>query len=281
MKRRVAVLMLGIAWGSTVWSASLFKSKVSAYDFIHNDSIGPFEHSDTKYAESINASFEKQAKARGITLVPYSDLKSASHFERGLLGVSEYIRFLEAGKTEWPSYWKDFKRDGQQGTYLAISVVSVGLFPIGDIVSTLLLKRYFKKVRKETETMESFSYEGLWDSYISLQLDYECKSRLPIEEGSVTQYLIQRVSKPEHQTLTRLDLVRNHLDEVHAYFHDWKWFLAQSPTEWEKFETMFEKLRQLRKSSATKFATLWLEKQGNLLSSDWDHANGKLLQVEE
>ncbi len=280
MKRRVAVLMLGIAWGSVAMSASLFKSKVSSYDFLQNESIGPFEHSDTKYAESINTSFERQAKARGITLLPYSDLKSASHFERGILGVSEYIRFLEAGRTEWPWYWKDFKRDGQQGTYLAISIISVGVFPLmGDFVSTLLLRRYFKKVRAETESLESFSYQGLWDSYISLQLDYECKSRLPIEDGSVTQYLIQRSAQPADQTLHRLNLVRYHLDQVHAYFHDWEWFLAQSPAEWERFETMFRKLLELRKSSATKFAILWLEKEGKLLSSDWDHANAKLLRM--
>ena len=282
MKRQVAVLMLGIAWGSAAMSASLFKSKVGSYDFLQNESIGPFEQSDTKYAESINTSFQKQAKARGITLLSYSDLKSASHFERGIADVSQYIRFLEAGRTEWPSYWNHFKRDGQQGTYIAISLLSLGVFPlIGDVVSTLLLRRYFKRVRAETESLESFSYQGLWDSYISLQLDYEWKSSLPIEDGSVTEYLIQRSTQPADQTLHRLKLVRDHLDEVHAYFHDWEWFLAQSPTEWEKFETMFWKLRSLRKSSATKFATLWLEKKGNLRSSDWDHASAKLLRMEE
>lgn len=282
MKRRMAVLMLGITWGGVVWGASLFKSKAGSYDILHNDSIGPFEHSDTKYAESINTSFETQANARGITLIPYSALKPASRFKRGELGISEYIRFLEAGRTEWPSYWRDFKRDGQQGTYLAISVVTAGLFPVlGDVVSTLLLRRYFKNVRKETESMESFSYEGLWDSYISLQLDYECKNRLPVKAGTVTQYLIDHIFRNKEQTLSRLDLIRSHLDEVHAYFHDWKWFLEQSPTEWKTFETMFTKLLWLRKSSATKFAILWLEKRGHLLSSDWDHVNAKLLQVEE
>ena len=216
MWKYAAIWLLGVGGEGLLWGASGTYEVLQEVEFAFSV---PFSEADTKYAKEINSVLQEQARQLEITLLPFATLRQNGRGKKTVSYINEYIRFLEAGNSGFPTLWKELRRHQGISKYVAFTAATGGLAILADWLSTPFLIPYFRKIERERRESEAFPYEGLFLDLLNLQLSYEIENGALKSPGSVSAYVEKQKQREEGQVnaekqekrekLQRKDRLRN------------------------------------------------------------------------
>jgi len=148
-------------------------------DFPSLPEAGPLTKDNSPYYQEINVHLQKAARKKGIALLPASLLFTEKDKKETIHSIKNLILIFEEGSHRFPTLYANAKNHGHAARYIAVSVVSAGVYPLIDGLTTSLLRKSFRKTKKKY-----FSFHELYLKWCELQLYYEIKNHLR-GEGTV------------------------------------------------------------------------------------------------